>query len=552
MKIKRSIVAVFGCLFLFLGCGDSAEKKQTDSGNSDGAKTQKATSEKKSQLVSKKFSAKTEPNGSTSNKLKSSKIVSKSFSSSKSDSSFSAARSVNANRSMNLAKAIIDYGIESQAANPTVVVWLFDVSKSATELRDKVISEIKTVAVPSAEKMFESVVATYNAGPIDVLTTSPVNDFEIIRSKMSEINAEPTDKEKTLTSLNECLNQFGPLRKSARKSVIMVLVTDESGFSARDEIQKTSPVLGDSLKTLKKYDVPLFVIGNPSPFGRSIDAVNAIAKDLSYGPETVFSERIKIGSWDGSTEADRYDSGYGPWELEKLCRDSGGRFLTNRPSSRSMRIVSRMQSNWPGTISRSFSDAAMTKYKPFYGSVDEYQADLKINKAKMAIHRAAKLPFTDVYRIQNYEFAAGNEAQLVRLINAAQRTPAVIRPGLEKLLELLKEGEKDRELLNSPRWKASFDLAYGRVLANYVRVVVLNTMLAELKGGKSFTNAENNSWVLEPNEEVTSGTGDKRLGEKASVYLNRVIKEHPDTPWARIATKELQSPFGWKWTEAKR
>ena len=89
-------------------------------------------------------------------------------------------------------------------------------------------------------------------------------------------------------------------------------------------------------------------------------------------------------------------------------------------------------------------------------------------------------------------------------------------------------------------------------MANYVRVIGLNSMLAELKGGKTFSNPENNSWILVPDNEVSTGTSNKKLAQKARTYLDRVVDEHPGTPWALIAKKELESPFGWKWEETKR
>ena len=128
----------------------------------------------------------------------------------------------------------------------------------------------------------------------------------------------------------------------------------------------------------------------------------------------------------------------------------------------------------------------------------------------------------------------------------------MIRPGLEKLYDILRTGEGDRDKLDSKRWQVSFDLAYGRTMANYVRVIGLNSMLAELKGGKTFANAGSNSWVLVPDEEVSTGSSNRKMADKAKTYLNRVIEEHPKTPWALIAAKELESPFGWKWEEAKR
>lgn len=491
--------------------------------------------------------------GSPSKKKKSSsKIVKKSFSSAGSDGTFAAEKSFGGKPKVNLVKAIWDYGLETQLSNSTVVVWMFDVSKSATEIRSKIVSGLRSVPKVSDDKMFESLVVTYSDGPISVISESPTKDFAELSEQLSSIMPATTEGEKTFAALNETTVKFGPLRRIERKSLIFVLVTDEAGDDAQAATSGGESQLDAAIKNLKKFSIPLFVIGNPSPFGRAVDAPEAATKDLTYGPESVFAERVNIGTFDGSTELDRFDSGFGPWALERLCRQSGGRFLADRPESRSVRMISRMQSNWPTVMSEQFSDSIMSRYKPFYGTLEEYKSDLQTNKAKLALHNAAKLPNTQVYRIQNYEFGAGNEAQLVREINSAQRTPAVIRPGLEKLYEILKEGEGDRENLTSKRWQASYDLAYGRVLANYIRVVVLNTMLAEMKGGKTFSNPSNNRWVLEPSDEVSTGSGDKRLAEKAKKFLDRVVAEHPGTPWAKIAEKELESPLGWKWTEAQR
>ena len=34
------------------------------------------------------------------------------------------------------------------------------------------------------------------------------------------------------------------------------------------------------------------------------------------------------------------------------------------------------------------------------------------------------------------------------------------------------------------------------------------------------------------------------------MYLQRVVDEHPDTPWAHLAKLELDTPIGWKWVES--
>lgn len=40
------------------------------------------------------------------------------------------------------------------------------------------------------------------------------------------------------------------------------------------------------------------------------------------------------------------------------------------------------------------------------------------------------------------------------------------------------------------------------------------------------------------------------MNDKALEYLNRVITEHPGTPWAYLAKVELRDPLGWEWVEA--
>ncbi len=46
---------------------------------------------------------------------------------------------------------------------------------------------------------------------------------------------------------------------------------------------------------------------------------------------------------------------------------------------------------------------------------------------------------------------------------------------------VLEQGEKHRDKLDSDRWRASFDLAMGRVLAMRVRAFGYNSVLAEMR-----------------------------------------------------------------------
>ena len=105
------------------------------------------------------------------------------------------------------------------------------------------------------------------------------------------------------------------------------------------------------------------------------------------------------------------------------------------------------------------------------------------------------------------------------------------------------------KILTSPRWQAGYDLAMGRASAARARIEGYNAMLAAIKRGKDFKNASSNTWVLESADTIEASTALKRLVDEAKKYLQRVVDEHPGTPWALIAEHELQMPIGWKWTE---
>ncbi len=89
----------------------------------------------------------------------------------------------------------------------------------------------------------------------------------------------------------------------------------------------------------------------------------------------------------------------------------------------------------------------------------------------------------------------------------------------------------------------------GRVLAVKVRTEAYNAMLAQAKRGLKFKNAKNNTWQLEPADDISVGSQLTNAATKAREYLERTVKDHPGTPWALLAQRELNEPIGWKWTE---
>ena len=89
----------------------------------------------------------------------------------------------------------------------------------------------------------------------------------------------------------------------------------------------------------------------------------------------------------------------------------------------------------------------------------------------------------------------------------------------------------------------------GRLLAVKVRTEAYNAMLAQAKRGLKFKDPKNNTWQLKPADEISVGSQLKNAGNKAREYLQGVVQDHPGTPWALLAQRELDEPIGWKWEE---
>ena len=140
------------------------------------------------------------------------------------------------------------------------------------------------------------------------------------------------------------------------RRLLIVLVTDESGDDGAD--------VEEARQTLKKYKVPLYVIGRQSLFGYPYAHhrfVDPVTKDVYHplirrGPETA---DIEVYQWDTARTFDRWDeqpSGFAPYELARLTKDSGGIYFV-LPSEEFMRVRQR---------EKAYSITQLKEYLPEY------------------------------------------------------------------------------------------------------------------------------------------------------------------------------------------
>jgi len=60
---------------------------------------------------------------------------------------------------------------------------------------------------------------------------------------------------------------------------------------------------------------------------------------------------------------------------------------------------------------------------------------------------------------------------------------------------------------------------------------------------------KSDTWVLKPSDDISTGSSLAKNAGKAKKYLTRVVEDHPGTPWALLAQRELASPLRWTWDE---
>jgi hypothetical protein len=441
---------------------------------------------------------------------------------------------------------------------PTLIVWIVDRTPSAEKL--------VTESLEAAKAYYESAEGTAAQGANDNLLSAivafdqnvefvldpPTSDQQKIKAGLNAIRPAASGREQPFTAIKQALEKYLPLRTQQRREVLLVVVTDEAGSDAN--------LVDELAATLRRTAIPLYVIGLPAPWGQvnpfspnPKSSEPSLADDSvpTVGPESLFSERVDLEPWSPGSQVDLVDSGFGPFALERLCRASRGQFFAIRPEAGAAdyAYAGMKYQYWPPGFELRFEDNAAAKYAPDYVAEAEYRKLLSENKARAALHEAAKLPKVVIEGRPLTRFPKETEAKMAKTSSQAQQFAARNSPAVDQLYSALAQGEADREQLTSPRWRAQFDLAMGRVLAAKVRLDGYNSMIAALKRGKTFTNSESTAWILEPADAFETESTIRRQAERAKMYLSRVVQEHPRTPWAQIAEEELKTPLGWTWKE---
>ena len=433
----------------------------------------------------------------------------------------------------------------------TIPVWLFDESISLESRREEIIARFENIYrqlglmddIDTKEALRTGIVGY--GKDVHVLVPEPSADINELNKAVKSITSDVTGVENVFAAINTAIKQYAPVRKKMRANMMFIIVTDERG----DDFGGDSySVLEETVRKLTREGIRVYCIGNSSPFGRQKGYVRVKWKaedgtefdedipDADQGPETPLAEGLTLPFWTAQAQQlDRMSSGYGPYTLSRLCAETGGIFFVADDTT---------QKKWPAQV--------MRQYAPDYRPGNEYRKQVQTNLAKQSLIAAAQLAVNERVPVPQLSFQANNDNILREQITEAQKPLAVLDYFLARVHEALEAGEKHRDKLDTDRWRAQYDLAMGRVLAMRVRAFGYNAVLAEMKSNpRRFEKAGSNQWNLDPSDKIEGGANIRKMHDKALVYLNRVIDEHPDTPWAFLAKMELSDPLGWQWREGQ-
>ncbi len=455
----------------------------------------------------------------------------------------------------------------------TLVVWMFDQSASLLPQRkeihdrfDRIYEELgvieaaghKNFAQHGNEPLLSSVIAF--GKNVTMRTKAPTNDLAEIKAAVAGIEQDDSGVEMVFSGLYMAAEKYKSFRIPSEaggqpnRNVLLVVFTDEAGDD-KDGLEHT-------IKICQRYAMPVYVVGVPALFGRRESLVKWVDPDPTYdqtpqwgkvsqGPESFLPERLCLAFSGYDEDEEPIDSGFGPFHLTRLCYETGGIYFAVHPNRTVGGAVSKEQTAaFSAHIRHFFDPRVMRRYKPDYVTSEEYGRRLQAFPSRYALVKAAELSWQAPMIEPRKKFVRKNEDAIRKEFNEAVDRDA--------------EGAAPDRWGLSRRWRRA-EPARERNRCGVGRRDTIWRWAGPGRQGAS-------RWLPDP-----AGSGGERTGiqrsqeqpfrnpsggrdrgrpavgrngpEKSRLYLNRVIEDHPDTPWALLARAELDEPLGWYWRE---
>jgi hypothetical protein len=437
-----------------------------------------------------------------------------------------------------------------------LVIWLFDESLSMKDDQrevsarfDRVYEELG-IARPDAGDAVETVIASFGK-QTHIHTPRPTHELDEIRAAIDKIPVEVSGVEHTHQAVEELLARYSRFFTQGSRWIALVLVTDESG----DDGGKVE----EAVQVAKRFRTPFYILGRQSMFGKR----NAILTWVDPETSEVFHPTIARGPESADVELLQFDglhlrwdnqvSGFGPYELARLARDSGGIYF-----------ILTTEEDYGLGKAKTYDYLDLKQYVPEYIARREYTERRQSSEFRRTVYdiieasRPEKIGVPgsltiDPQRIAEQARAADLKAQ------ASLQTLENVNKIVERLRPL-----RDHEL--SRRWQANYDLIAGQIPAYEVMLVEYRLLMQEIMKDppkptptKDRTRPPTGWWLGHGNErripklqeKAPLSAADKKLidemrskEETARALLAKVVNDHAKTPWADRAQWELARGWG--------
>ena len=458
-----------------------------------------------------------------------------------------------------------------------LVIWLLDASGSLVDDRQRIAARLTPFYQDIVQKrssmkhVLKSAVVSYGAKMRE--RVAPTEFGEKIIAAVQDLPVDRTGNEKVFDAVAKCAANY---RASWTKQCVIVIWTDESG----DDVA----ALPNAIEVCRDNRVTVSVVGPSSVLGADTGLhsytdpkTNCVYQlPVRRGPDTPVPERLELGywyptrfgggrrfgrqfgrprglpSWLGGQDLEGILSGFSPYALTRLATQTGGAYT----------IFDRPEDRGP------FDPTAMSQYAPSYGSMEEYQADVRDNPIRRAVMNANRelrgkkidsppmmlfvkstgdrhFDFMRFYYTPN-QFLSKLKTSRGRLKGQATRSAKVIDKALRHLSTDtgLETGLEDQyRYEKSARWRAWYDLTRGRLLANSARLEEYRLIIDDLIEPGSL-KSDTNHVILVASPKIRASSKYRKRAEEAEQLLRRCVEQNRGTPWETLAQRELDFAIG--------